>query len=298
MEIEFVELSDEARTNRYLRPEAPAAFFLVEGGSSAPVLARDVTAFSDLRFQVWPAPVRCRLLEALCAPVRRCDWASAGRQSLDLAGRFGFGPQRDAPDWHLTGFTHLGTVDLKLVKHVLGRGERDPEQAVAWWSRTLGLKIDAESLLERLTNLGCTAWRRLDADPDAGAWEIQLYRGLPRTALIGCIKLLSQLRECYMAAVASAVRSVGEIAAARHAHLGTARREEMHLLDDRGLLVVAKGRRKRLSVATAFGCLAGGEAELGPATLRRRWLKVVQRIRGGGSGTFHIHSPAAWRRTP
>ena len=294
MRIQFIELTPEARAAGMLPPDAPAARFSVDGGETRVALAGRISPFTDVRFRHWPATLRSRVLEALCRNVRTCGLAEDG-ETLDVAGRFEFRPERDEPQWRLQGFGHLATVDLKVIKHVLGVGADDPEHSVGWWSRQLGLTIDAEDLLDRLERMGFTAWQGLRADNDPMVERcIRLYEGVSRGTLVGCMSLLSELRERYMEAVHKVVRDSGQIALARHTHLGTARREVMHLLDDRGILVVAKGSREKSVVATAFDCVVPDERDLGPRSLRRAWIKVVRQIRAG-SGMFRIHSPSRWR---
>lgn len=291
MKVGFLGLTDEVRSPRRLRADDTVAEFALEDGSRATVVAVKASPFSDVQFRHWPADDRAALLQGLLSEVRAAGWADSRARTLDVAGRFAVAPE-DEPVWKVLGFSHLQTVDRKVVKHVLGVGQPDPAASVAWWSKTLDLSIDTDDLLARLDGLGCTAWRALRA----GAVLRSLYADLPRDAFVRCVRLLAPVREGYMEAVRDAVRTAGERATARHAHL-LAAPATMEFLDDRGITVVAKGGAGGLSVATGHVVLAPGESRLGPRTLRSRWVRLVAEI-AARRASFRIHSPLRWRTAP
>jgi len=290
MRVRFQRLLPDVLLATTPHPGTPAAEYKVSGAGRAQVLLQDVHPFVDLPLHHWPRAEREAALLGLCESVREAPWKGDARHGLlDLATRFSAGPDRDVPSWRVAGFESIGRVDLKVVAHVLGRGEHDPERAVDWWTRRLGVQIDPAVLCKRLSQAGCTAWERVAPGPGVP----DLYAGVRRLPLARSLRVLAPLREGYMLAVRDAVTRCGELARARHTHMGTAADSLMHFLDDDGLYVVARGDRRGLEVATSFGALAGGEVVLGPLTRRKRWARVVQDLALRPRGAT-IHSPLSW----
>lgn len=295
MKVRFRALTDAARAGRYLQPREPAAIFDTDDGPRE-VLAHACHPFKDLRLLIWPPRLRTRALEALLAPATEAPEDGDGR--IDPSRRFGAEPDRDEPHWQVRGFRHLETVDLKLLKHVLGLGERDPQRARAWWADRLGVAYDAEAILRRLASEA-----RLDLDrfrafvdddlPDPTA----VYRGASRPQRAAALEIPSDLRERFMRATARTVADTGRLAEARHIHFEGSPQHKMVFLDDVGTYVVAKGPREKLAMATGYCALAPGEARVGPATLRARWLRQLKDIRNDPT-SVRIHSPLRWSSPP
>jgi hypothetical protein len=291
MKIRFVGLLPEHQQRIVLADTEPVARFELEAGGDARVLARDIHPYSDLDVRLWRPELRESVFTALCAQVEEAGWADEEKRTLDLASRFTVSSDRDVRPWNVRGFTHLQTCDLKLIKHVLGEGSRDPRKSVEWWSRLLGVSIEPEPLLKELNEVGCVDWQFLRANRDANDSPIRLYRSLSRPAQAKCIRLLSPLREAYLRAVHQAILTTSMEQDARHVHLDTAAEETMHFLDDRGLLVIAKGSNSTLTIATSFDAHVDGEDHLGPRTLGLRRAKALEE----GRGHALFHTPQNWQ---
>jgi hypothetical protein len=296
MKIRFIRLTPEALSLRSLLPETPVAIFDAEGAGECIVLAAHVNPFSDIDFLYWSARPRELLLQALCAEARHAEWQDQRLRRLALHRRFVVEPNKDEPAWLLQGFTSIQNVDLHLIKHVLGVGVSDADDT-ARWAELLGTPIQRESLLGQLEALGCVEWKRLEEEPEPETERpISLYRKLSVLARASCIRLLATLRERYMELACHAVGATASLQNARHIHLGVEHRSTMHFLDGKGMTVIAKGERMNLAISTAFSALAGGEDSLGPATLRKRWARIINDP-DALSGNMKVHSPLTWRMT-
>jgi hypothetical protein len=296
MKVRFRNLTREALAPRALLPQTPVAVFEVEGGLEGTVLAGHVSPFTDLDLLVWSGRPRENVLLALCAEVQHADWEDAGAHRLALHRRFTLEPDRDEPVWKSIGFTSIQNVDLHIIKHVLGVGETSPQSELRW-SRLLGIDLQRKTLLGQLEQLGCVDWKRLITDPDPGIERpIGLYHNLSRSVRASCIRLLAPLRERYMKLAFEAILATAHIQKARHVHLGTEHDSVMHFLDGAGTTVIVKGERSSLVTSTAFSALADGEMELGPATLRKRWVRILHDV-NALSGDIRVHSPLTWRMT-
>ncbi|WP_375767767.1 hypothetical protein NR798_39775 [Archangium gephyra] len=297
MKIRFVELLPEQHALRLLGKKTPVARFEVEDGF-AQVLAGSVHAFTDLQFFQWSAPLREKVLTALCAGVEEAQWENEEARTLSLAGRFAVSVESDARPWRVQGFTHLQTCDLKIIKHVLGVGSWDPEASVVWWAKTLGRNIEPGEFLSALEKVGCGEWKQLlqDRDPNANP-PIRLYQALSAPARAECVRILAPLREGFQRAVYEALLQTSSGPGARHAHSREAGEDVMHFLDDRGLLVVARGQANNLSLVTAYDAHAEGEHQLGPKTLTRWFnhLQIRQRVTREGQASMLFHTPDNWR---
>jgi hypothetical protein len=297
MRVRFVELLAGQHTLRLLGRNTPVARFEVQDGF-AEVLAGTVHPYSDLRFLSWPAELREKVLLALCAGVEEAEWADPAARTLDLSGRFAFGMQSDSRPWRVRGFTHLQTCDLKIIKHVLGVGSREPEASVAWWARTLGRHIEPREFLSALEAVDCREWMQLERDRDPSANPpIRLYQALSLPAQAECLRILAPLREGFQRAVLEAIRGTAAGPGTRHAHSQEAGEEMMHFLDDRGLLVVARGPADGLSIVSAYDAHSEGEGELGERTLSRWFhqLHTGQRATRKASSPVLFHTPENWR---
>jgi hypothetical protein len=296
MKVQFKKLTDEALAPRSLLPQTPVALFELEDGTEGTVLAAHVNPFIDIDLVVSSGRVRERLLLALCSEVRQANWEEAGSRTLALHERFVVEPDRDEPHWSVRGFNSIQNVDLHLIKHVLGVGETNPGSEERW-SRLLGISLERKTLLSQLERLGCVEWKRLvtDMDPDVER-PISLYRDLSRSVRASCIQLLAPLRERYMELAFETVRATAHLQNARHIHLGSEHFSVMHFLDDAGTTVIAKGGRQELAISTAFSALAENESVLGPATLRKRWARIIHDV-DFLSGSMKVHSPLTWRMT-
>jgi hypothetical protein len=283
--ITFASL-DGAVERPFLPPQAPVAWFTTPDGAYLAVRAARLSSFTDIQPGHWPTRLRPRLVKALCRSVTSAPLAADG--TLDLSGRFAVSPDRDSLGWRVRGFQHLGTVDRKLVKHVLGCGERDPDRSTAFWSRILGRPIDTAGLLATLSRVGCTAWQEMSAVRDVP----DLYAGLTREAQLACIDTLAELREAYMRAAQDAMRSAGSLRQSRHVHQGTETTGRLQFLDDRGLWVSAAGSSDDLAIASCYDCLAAGEDTTGPATLRNQRRRITNSV--ARDRLFAIHTPIAW----
>jgi hypothetical protein len=300
MKVRFVELLDGQHTLRLLGRNTPVARFEVEDGF-AQVHAGAVHAFTDLQFLLWSAPLREKVLMSLCSHVEEAEWADPKARTLDLAGRFTFGLEQDVRPWRVRGFTRLQTCDLKIIKHVLGVGSRDPESSVAWWEETLGRHIEPGEYLSALEEAGCHEWKqlRLDRDPSVDP-PIRLYGPLSNTAQAECVRILAPLREGFQRTVFEAIRSTASGPGARHAHSREPGEEVMHFLDDRGLMVVARGPADGLSLVTAYDAHSEGERTLGARTLER-WFHQLQfgkRALRKDVLPALFHTPENWRSLP
>jgi len=292
MRVRFVGLTPEALAGSSLTELSPVANFEVEDGGRATVLAGKVSPFRDVDFLLWPGRLREPLLLGLCEHVERAGWADEVARQLDLAGRFTVTPDRDEPAWRCLGFTWIQNVDIHVIKHVLGVGDKDPE-AVSRWSRLFGVAIDKDRVLAELERLGCVAWKRLTEEPDPDAERpLSLYAGLSRSSRARCIQTLAPLRERYMMTAHDAMQSTSHMKQARHVHAGSESYTVMDFLDGRGIVVITKGGRAFQSVVSAFPILKGSAETLDPRLAKARLARVLRRL--SALPDVRIHSPLTW----
>ncbi len=295
MMVRFIRLTPEALKPQSLTPDIPVALFEAEGVGECTVLAGHVSPFKDIDFLHWHPRPRELVLMALCAEVRHANWEDLPSRWLGLHRRFVVEPDKDEPVWLLWGFNSIQNVDLHLVKHILRPGTACADDT-ARWSSLLGIPIQRETLLSQLEALGCVEWKRLTEAPESELERpLFLYRNLSHLARASCIRLLAPLRERYMELAHETVRATASLQGARHVHLGTEHAATMHFLDNKGMTVIAKGERANLAISTAFSALVPGEDSLGPVTLRKRWVRIVNDP-AVLSGNMQVHSPLTWRR--
>lgn len=285
--VRFSHVDDSVRTLRFIPAETVVAWFRT-ATSTAGVRLCDLSAFRDVSMGSIDRASRPILVSALCKYVTQAPLTAGG--TLDLAARFHVEPDHDDPMWRVTGFPWIETLDLKILKHVLGFGENEPQSARAMWRHLLEIDFDHEEIATRLAGFGCEV---RDTTRLQGEDRLAIHAGLSSAARVACIELLSELREAYMLVTRDAVASVAQGPDSRHLHYIEDGRHGMDFLDDRGLFVPVGGPETGyLSVRTCYDRLRGGECALGPATLEAAWARSAQML--ASYTDFRVHTLDRW----